>query len=81
LRVYRIIVLYLSAKPLRSSMCQSQSVPTYGNATVEQDTEKSVRDIYLDLKIRSAGKQEGHLVEDLKRRWEHFLWDFFLVGE
>jgi hypothetical protein len=40
-------------------------------------TEESVRDIYLDLRICNQAKLEGHLTEELKKRWEHFLWDFF----
>lgn len=34
-------------------------------------TQKSVRDIYLDLRS-ILEKEEGHLVEDLKKRWKHF---------
>ena len=39
-------------------------------------TQKSVRDIYLDL--RNILEQEvGHFVEDLKKRWKHFQYELF----
>jgi hypothetical protein len=39
-------------------------------------TQKSVRDIYLDLRS-ILEKEEGHLVEDLTRRWKHFQYEIF----
>jgi hypothetical protein len=47
--------------------------------STKSHTEKSLRDIYLDLRICSLGKLEGHLAEELKKRWEDFLWDFFFT--
>lgn len=42
--------------------------------------EESARDIYLDLGICSQGRLQGLLEEELKKRWEHFLWYSFLQG-
>ena len=39
-------------------------------------TQKSVRDIYLDLRSRILEKEEGHLVGDLKR-WKHCQYGLF----
>jgi len=38
--------------------------------------QKSVRDIYLDLRS-ILEQEEGHFVEDLKKRWKHFQYKLF----
>ena len=39
-------------------------------------THKSVRVIYLDLRS-ILEQEEGHFVEDLKKRWKHFQCELF----
>jgi len=41
-------------------------------------TQKSVRDIYLDLRS-ILEQEEGHFVEDLKKRWKHFQQELFFL--
>ena len=39
-------------------------------------TQKSVKGIYLDLRS-ILQQEEGHFVEDLKKRWKHFQYELF----
>ena len=57
---------------------------THDRSTLESSiisvrTQKSVRDIYLDLRS-ILEQEEGHFVEDLKKRWKHFQYELFFFS-